>query len=134
MILDQDVVTRPEEGRDVRPRRGHRCGLVGEIAPNVVDTTAVDMSNSPDESDDDDNPVESRDEEAMLLDALEKDLVGSPEVPATQVDLTALGFGREDGFGSRGQNPTILGTIGDPDPRVRVRMHSHHQTAKTSCS
>ena len=40
------------EGRDVRPRRGgHRRGLVVEIAPNVVDATAVDMSNSPDESD-----------------------------------------------------------------------------------
>ena len=30
---------RPMEGRDVRPRSGHRRGLVVEIAPNVVDAT-----------------------------------------------------------------------------------------------
>ena len=79
------------------------------MAPNVVDATAVDMSNSPDESDDDlelDVPADNEvvfnwidsdeegdhDEEATLLDALEKDLVGSPEVPATQVDLDSIGF------------------------------------------
>ena len=130
--LGSGRLTRPVDGRDVRPRRGHRRGLVVEVAPNVVDATAVDMSNSPDESDDDlelDLPVddefvfnwiesdeeEDHDEEATLLDALEKDLVGSPEVPATQVDPTALGFAPEDGSGSRGQSPTILGTSMDPE-------------------
>ena len=37
--------------------------------------------------------------EATLLDALEQDLVGSPEVPATHVDPTPLGFTPEDGSG-----------------------------------
>ena len=55
---------------------------------------------------------EDQNEEGTLLDALEKDLVGSPE--ASQVDPTALGFAPENGFGSRGQSPTILGTIVDP--------------------
>ena len=35
--------------------------------------------------------------------------------PASQVDPTALGFAPEDGFGSRGQSPTILGTSLDPE-------------------
>ena len=67
---------------------------------------------------------EDHDEEATLLDALEKDLVGSPEDPTDSAP--------EDGFGSCGQSPTILGTI-TQNPRVRVRMHSHHQMGKTSC-
>ena len=75
---------------------------------------------------------EDHDEEATLLDALEKDLVGSPEVPATHVD-PALGFAPDDGFGSRGQSPTILGTIMDPESASAREVHSHHQTAKTSC-
>ena len=121
------------EGRDVRPRRGHRRGLVVEIAPNVVDATAVDMSSSPHKSvvdaleldlpvDDEFvfDPVESdeeedHDEEATLLDALEQDLVGSPEVPAAQVDPTALGFTPENGSGSRSRSPTILGAMIDPE-------------------
>ena len=119
--LGSGRLTRPVEGRDVRPRRGHRRRLVVEIAPNVVDATAVDMSNSPDESDNDleldlpvnefvFNQVESDEEEdcdevATLLDALEKDLVGSPEVTATP----------EDGSGSRSRSPTILGTMKDPE-------------------
>ena len=57
--------TRPVEGRDVRPRRDHRRGLVLEIAPNVVDATAVDLSSSPHDS---------------LVDALELDLPVDDEV------------------------------------------------------
>ena len=36
-----------ERNPGARPRRGHRRGLVVEIAPNVVDATAVDLSSSP---------------------------------------------------------------------------------------
>ena len=125
----------------MRPRRGHRRGLVVEIAPNVVDATAVDMSNSPD-SDDDlelDVPADNEvvfnwidfdeegdhDKEATLLDALEKDLAGSPEVPAVQVDPTALGFARKMNSG--------WARVWTQNPRVRVRMHNHHQMLKTSC-
>ena len=39
-------VTRPVEGRDVRPRKDHQRGLVVETAPNVVDATTVDLSSS----------------------------------------------------------------------------------------
>ena len=53
----------------------------------------------------DSDEEEDQDEEGKLLDALEKDLVGSPE--ASQVDPTALGFAPEDGFG--------LGTSLDPE-------------------
>ena len=63
----------------------------------------------------DSDEEEDQDEEGTLLNALEKDLVGSPEVPASQVDPTALGFAPEDGCGSRGQSPTILGASLDPE-------------------
>ena len=35
-IEQEQERSRPVEGRDVRPRRGHRRGLVVEMAPNVV--------------------------------------------------------------------------------------------------
>ena len=57
-------LTRPVEGRDVRPRRDHQRGLVVETAPNVVDATAVDLSSSPHDS---------------VVDALELDLAVDEE-------------------------------------------------------
>ena len=91
--------TRPVEGRDVRPRRGHRRGLVAEMAPNVVDATAVDMSNSPDESE----------LEGMLLDASRKIWLG--------------GFAPEDGFGlGTSLDPVSASARQDAQPSDECRL------------
>ena len=110
--------TRPVEGRDVRPRRGHRRGLVVEIAPNVVDATAVDMSNSPDESDDDlelDVPADNE----VVFNWIESDEEGERPLLWTQQHWV-LPRKMDSGWAR----------VWTQNPRVCV---SHHQMLKTSC-